>query len=650
MTNDKSDKSDKNDNKRKNKNIFKNSAILRFLFFAADRLYKKIGVSFAAFIFTSHEACQKYYEKSMFYNIFQGYGPGMIKNAAKNTKKSFILKCENSVLVNSVKKFADGVLSANLSTIGAFFAAFGFYSSLMYLLKVFILGKPETMLIDLIAGAALTAAAVLMLAAKKYSFYEAIRGSVICDALFFKFLGFPEKQSRTANNNNYNIKKANIICFFAGMALGVLTYFIDTPIGAVAALCCVIAGAAAFYAVLCCPEAGFLALLFIVPFLPPGNLVITGAAPCILVSGCFFLKLARGKRAFEFGIFDLFVLMFCALIFFGGAASVSKTGSVRPAMLYLCFALIYFTGANIIRSKEMIKRVVSAVMFSGFLVAVYGVVQNYFGLSDMIWQDADMFARISGRVVSTLENPNVLASYLILVIPFVIAALAGAKTMRKRAPFIICAAFTVMCLVYTWSRGSWLGFIFACLVLFIIINKKSMVVYLGVALLVPFAPAVLPETIIERFTSIGNVMDSSTSYRVSIWQGTVNMIKDHLLEGIGVGREPFKLVYPAYALSGIESAPHSHSLYLQICAESGLIGLVIFACVIFFFLQLCFTAIKSGEPGLKLTASAGMCAAAGFMLNGFTDYVWYNYRVYLMFWLIISITVAVCRFSLKNKI
>ena len=636
-----------NENKRKNKNKLKPGKILGFLLFAADWLYNKIGVSLAAFIFTAYEPCQKYYEGSMFYRVFQGYEPSPVKNIVKKIKKSFILKCEDSIIINGIKKCADALLSAYLGTFGAFFIALGFYCSLMYFLKVYILGKPETMLIDLIAGAALAAVSALMLVFGKQPLYEAIRGSAICGVVLFKFLGFPEKQSK---NLNYDVKKVNIICFCAGMLLGAATYFIETPVGALAPICGVAAAAAALYAVLCYPEAGFLALLFIVPFLPPGNLVITGAAPCILVSVCYFLKLARGKRTFSFGIFDLFVLMFCVLIFSSGIASVSKTGSFRPAMLYLCFALIYFTGVNIIRTKEMIARAVSAVIFSGFLVAVYGVAQNYFGLSDAIWQDAEMFSGISGRVVSTLENPNVLASYLLLVIPFVIAALFSAETLRKRAPFIICAAFTVMCLVYTWSRGSWLGFIFACLILFAVINKKAMVVYLGVAALIPFAPAVLPETVIERFTSIGNVMDSSTSYRVSIWQGTLGMIKDYLLWGIGVGRAPFGLVYPAYSLAGIESAPHSHSLYLQVCAEMGIAGFIVLILVLFFFLQLCFTAIKkAGEPRLRLYAAAGMCAAAGFMLNGFTDYVWYNYRVYLMFWLIISIVAAICRFSLDNR-
>ena len=510
-------------------------------------------------------------------------------------------------------------------------------------------------MIDLIVGIALTGISVLLIIFGRQSLYDAIYNSYIGNNLLFKFLGFTERNTKSFENPedpentdfdySHNLKKTNIICFFAGMLFGLLTYIVS-PLN----ICVAIAGIVVFYVILCYPEAGFLAFLFIVPFLPPGGLVVTGVGPCILISLCYFLKLIRGKRTFSFEIFDLFVLMFSMLIFFSGAVSVSKMGSLRPALVYLCFTLFYFPAINMIRSKEMIKRSVAVLMFSGFLVAIYGVFQNYFGVGNQTWQDSDMFSDITGRVVSTLENPNVLAEYLILIIPFTIVSLFIAKQAKTRMPYVIYIIFTILCLVFTWSRGSWLGFIISSAILLIIINRKVIAGYVGGLILVPLAPLVLSETIIQRFTSIGNITDSSTSYRVSIWTASLNLIRRHLIEGIGVGVESFKLVYPGFALAGIEGAPHSHSLYLQVCVESGIAGLIVLVFIIFFFAQYCFTAIKkAGEKYVKLLIAAGMCAVFGFLLNGFTDYVWYNYRVYLMFWLTVAITVAVCRFSLKNQ-
>ena len=632
---------------KKRKRFIKNSAIINFLLFLSDWIYRQIGKSAAAFIFTGYEKCEEVYKNSFFYRLFQGYEPGIIKNIIRSAKKSVIITSENSAVINGVKKCVDYLFAVKLHTIGTLLISFGFYSAIMYLLKIFILGRPETLALDAIAAVSLTVCGGL-LALSKQSLYHAVYGSKICNIVFFRFLGFSvkyEKDFTELLEKNVSSKSKNIVCFFIGMILGVLTYFIS-PVY----ICAGIIGIFALYAVLCYPESGFLTLLFIVPFMPPGNLIITGVAPCLLISGCYFLKLARGKRTFNFEIFDLFVLMFCVLIFFGGFVSVSRTGSINPAIIYLCFTLIYFTGVNMIRSKEMIMRCITILAFSSFLVAVFGVYQNYFGMADTRWQDTVMFAGISGRVGSTLENPNVLATYLISVMPFLIVAIVLLKQLKEKMPYIISLLFTGLCLVFTWSRGSWLAFVITSLILFIILDKRIIALYVAAIFAVPFAPVILPESIIVRFTSIGNITDSSTSYRVSIWQGTLRMLRNHFFEGIGIGIEPYHLVYPEYALAGIERAPHSHSLYLQLCVEYGIIGLIVFILLIFFFMQGCFTAMKkAGEKYLKLFAAAGLCAVTGFLLNGFTDLVWYNYRVYLIFWLVIAVTVGTCRFALKNQ-
>ena len=141
--------------------------------------------------------------------------------------------------------------------------------------------------------------------------------------------------------------------------------------------------------------------------------------------------------------------------------------------------------------------------------------------------------------------------------------------------------------------------------------------------------------------SIGNLGDSSTSYRVYIWQGVVNMLGDCFGGGIGIGNDSFKLVYPYYALSGIETAPHSHNLYLQICVEIGIFGLIVFLTAMFLYVQGAFTLHTNEKRNTRLLSAAIMCGMLSVLAQGFTDYIWYNYRVFLMFWLMLGLGVAV---------
>ena len=187
-----------------------------------------------------------------------------------------------------------------------------------------------------------------------------------------------------------------------------------------------------------------------------------------------------------------------------------------------------------------------------------------------------------------------------------------------------------VCMILTFSRGAWLGLLFAGAVFVVLLNPRFI-------LLAPFALValyfVLPETVISRFTSIGNLADNSTSYRVYIWLGVLDMLKDGFwLCGVGPGDGAFNQIYPFYSYSAIV-APHSHNLYLQILCDAGITALVVFGIVLFqYFRNLC-VAVKDrsnwSSRVLQISFTAGAC---GFLVQAMTDYSFYNYRVMFLFW------------------
>ena len=46
-----------------------------------------------------------------------------------------------------------------------------------------------------------------------------------------------------------------------------------------------------------------------------------------------------------------------------------------------------------------------------------------------------------------------------------------------------------------------------------------------------------------------------------------------------------------------------------------------------------------------MEAAAPMCGILATLVQGLTDYTWYNYRVYLMFWLAAGLSVAFVRYG-----
>lgn len=461
------------------------------------------------------------------------------------------------------------------------------------------------------------------------------------------------------------------IAFLIGTVLGLFTYLVPADVLGLVLLRTVWA-----LTVLHSPEFGIVSLCFLLPF----DKTITLAVEVIIIAFSFGVKLLLGKRAVRAEAVDLAAFMFVPMLLIGGLFSVSQS-SIKPMLVYLCFMSVYFLITGLLRSVEWFNRCITAAVLGGGITAGYGILQYVTGsiAFSAKWLDSTMFAKISGRAISTLENPNVLGEYLVMLIPMAaVLFIFGTRGSGKRLAAFGSFSLMLVCLVLTWSRGAWLGFAVGALLFMLIMNKRTLHFFWVLLLCIPFASAVLPESVALRISSIGNLADSSTAYRFNIWLGALKMLPERMLSGIGIGQGAWQTVYPEYALSGIEGAPHSHSLYLQIWIELGFTALVIFLVFILLLFMSQFTMYKTlseagsslvpriytapvkndvtvggvsvetsdfetaerAKLGIRMNGAAPLCGIVGVMIQGLTDNIWYNYRVYLMFWICLGLCAA----------
>ena len=258
-----------------------------------------------------------------------------------------------------------------------------------------------------------------------------------------------------------------------------------------------------------------------------------------------------------------------------------------------------------------------------------------------------MFESIQFRVYSTLGNPNVLGEYLLLIIPTAVACFFVAKNNIFKLFYFFAAGVMMVCLILTYSRGCYLGIMVAAGVFMVLLDRRFIILGILGLLLMPF---VLPDTIINRFMSIGNMQDSSTSYRFYIYMGTISMLKDYWLSGIGPGQSAYNKVYPYYGYNQI-SAPHSHNTFLQVMCDTGIMGIILFVSVIYQFFKLLFRAyINIDDKTTKIFVISFMSSISGFIVQSLFDYTFYNYRVTLLFWIYIALgAVATGYMALKEE-
>ena len=364
------------------------------------------------------------------------------------------------------------------------------------------------------------------------------------------------------------------------------------------------------------------------------SLVVAGLAVVGALS--LLLRLVRDReRALAWSPVNRYILLYAAIYLAGTLFSVSLRSSLEPGLLSVLFILFPVVLCSAVGNRRQLDLLIALMVLVAAAVSFYGVLQYIFhwGYQSAAWVDSDMFSSIQFRVASTLQNPNMLGQYLILLIPLGGAKLLAAKGWGERVWYFCCCGVMCLCMILTFSRGAWLGLLFAGLAFFVLLYPRILPwLLLAAPFLLAGAAFVLPEAIVARFTSIGNLGDASTSYRVFIWMGTLAMLKDYWLCGIGPGADAFNRVYPAYSYNGI-AAPHSHNLFLQIVCDAGIAALGVFLLVLFVYFRTMARALSREKDWTsRIFQIAFTAGVLGFLVQAMTDYSFYNYRVMFLFW------------------
>ena len=519
-------------------------------------------------------------------------------------------------------------------TYGILFGTFGIYTILVYAIQHFFFSGTEGEKSVLFTGIAVSVLSLLLLFSGRPLCYD-LQESRLLGHLLYRVVGL--RRHQLIKKGAHPVSPA--VGFLLGSLLGIVAFFFH-PLYILGTILAV----SLFFLLLFSPELCLFSSLLLAPFFiffeRPS--VLLCAIVLIGVVGYLF-KILLGKRLFSFGPVDFSVLFLMAgylllsLFTYGGAASSAR------ALMGAVLIGGYFLAVNLLTSPSLINRAVNALLTGGTIVAAIGLGQQFTGNAIADWLDSAAFDYISGRITSVFENPNILSVYLILLLPFAIVRLLQKASPLRYAGNLLVFCIFMAAIVYTWSRGAWIGVIVSLGVLLFAVNPSTIYLLLPVGVGTPLLLKFASFPIAERLAST-NLGDSSISYRFGIWQGAWRMIGDRFFGGIGMGETAFTAVYPYYALSGIEAATHTHSLYMQYLVEFGISGLVLFLLFILLFYQCVFTHWKEeGNEKLRLTAIAAGCGIFAVLVNGFADHVFYNSRVFFLFFAVAGIAVALSR-------
>jgi len=277
------------------------------------------------------------------------------------------------------------------------------------------------------------------------------------------------------------------------------------------------------------------------------------------------------------------VLLFAMIISTATAHSVNA--SIKDLIKWIEFAAVLLLGAQYLRTRKQLWTLVVIMCLAGISQAFYGYGQDFLNLGPQ------SFIRDGGlRVYGTFNQPNPYAGYINMSLPIALSLTVLGRNWATR----ILAGTTALALgaaeYLTKSNGGEIAISVA--VLFILIagfpqlRKLAAVCGVGsLALVAALAAGVIPQRLTQPILNkLGLVSISfkapsaqnySTAERLAHWLAGVGMFSDHPFTGVGIGN--YGSAYAQYHVGiFVNSLDHAHNYYINIAAETGIIGLVAF--------------------------------------------------------------------------
>lgn len=358
-------------------------------------------------------------------------------------------------------------------------------------------------------------------------------------------------------------------------------------------------------------------------------------------------QITNKNRLFIENKIDIPIILYVGVIIFSTITSSNLEGSIRDLAIHFAGLSFLFVTVNNVNEKEILNKFFTLLVLSATIVSIYGLYQYVIGVEvDAAWVDVQNNPDVKTRIYSVFYNPNILAEYLIMTIPISIGLFWYNKKLGKKTVFLTTSLIMSLALVLTLSRGGWLGFAFSLFVFILLIEKKLLLSLIPIGILGVY---LLPQSIINRILSIGNVADSSNAYRLKLWEITLKVIKDNWKAGVGFGHLPFKETFETY----IRTMPtyHAHNTFLQTMAEIGIAGFIIFLFMLFIIIKYGIKILnKSDERYIRILGASLVAGLSGLLLHGLVENILYIPRIIIMFWIIISFILTMVKLEDKEGI
>ena len=343
---------------------------------------------------------------------------------------------------------------------------------------------------------------------------------------------------------------------------------------------------------------GFLLFAIVLAQPAPTDIVFTFVMLVAAVTGRFQLR--RLPRAPIWIIGALLVVNVLSLV---DVISWSSAGRFFVTTLYLAMFGLWLAGYVDRRSRA--RRLVQIYLFIAVVSAALGTLALLAHFPGSV-----TFIAYGSRVKALFKDPNVFGPFLVPIAVILAEELLSRRLLRMRRSLLL-GSFLILTLgiVFSYSRAAWLNYAVAMIVLLgiIVIRRLDRRAIALVTVLIVGGLAVSGVVVASGSLAFVQERAQAQGYDTSRFAAQAEGVKLGLHHLFGVGPGQFDVISPI----------STHSLYVRLLAEQGVVGLALLVAFIVATLSFGLLNVLRGTDTYGISAAALFAAWCGLIVNSF---------------------------------
>lgn len=343
----------------------------------------------------------------------------------------------------------------------------------------------------------------------------------------------------------------------------------------------------------------------------------------------------RNRTLFRRSVVNLPILVYIQVLFIATLLGVvaGRVDFIKGAfytLKYIQYFVLFLFVLNTNLTTRQLKQLVVVHMVSSLGLGLFGLSQIGSG----------------ERVTTPFEGggagePGTMGGFLVLVLSISLGYVVHSKIVSHRVLFALMSLLLFPPFLYTLSRGSYVAFIVAYILMFLLSLKKP-IFTLGLISLFTITMLILPGDVIERVVSTFRA-DGSMSIRV----GEVAIDESASLRIRGYERVFGRMVSSPVFGFGVRGAGFIDGQYLLVLAETGVAGLLCFAWIQFLMLRYEYRLATSLRSNFSRPLAIGFFTGhVGLLVHALGANTFILIRVMEPFWFLFAL---LCHFEMRDE-